>query len=280
MNRVAVTGATGYISEKLIEILIGKGIKVNAIARNEGKLVQLKDKFPEIDIFPCPIEDVILLKKATNNCDGIFHLAAFKDVFLATENPLKTVQTNIIGTLNLLNISVENKNIKFIITTSTDKAAHVTSFYGASKLLAEGLFEDFEKANSNHCKYRVIRCGNIFHSTSSVLTKWKDAIINNRDLIITDPEATRFFWSREEAVQLIFSCLENSTDATPMVPKMKSVKIGSLLNVMIKKYGNNNPINIKTVGLRKGENIHEYSSEGICSLEAEEWTENELLEIL
>lgn len=280
MNRVAVTGATGYISEKLIENLINKGVKVNAIARNEGKLVQLQDKFPQIDIFPCPIEDMILLKKATNNCDGIFHLAAFKDVFLSTQNPLKTVQTNVIGTLNLLNISVENPNIKFVITTSTDKAAHVTSYYGASKLLAEGLFEDFEKVNSDNCKYRVVRCGNIFHSTSSVLTKWKEAIIHQRDIIITDPEATRFFWSREEAVQLIFSCLENSADATPMVPKMKSVNIGSLLSIMIKKYGNGNSLNIKTIGLRKGENIHEYSSDGYCSLDAEQWTEKELMDIL
>ena len=51
---------------------------------------------------------IYLLKKALNGCDGIFHLAAFKDVILAKEHPLKAVQTNILGTLNLLKVSSIN----------------------------------------------------------------------------------------------------------------------------------------------------------------------------
>ncbi len=280
MNRVAVTGATGFIAEKLVEHLVSKGVKVNAIARNEGKLVALRDKFPAIDIYPCPIEDVQLLKKATNQCDGIFHLAAFKDVVLSAENPLKTVQTNVFGTLNLLNISVENPNIKFVISTSTDKVSKVSSIYGATKLIAEGLFEDFEKINSANCKYRIVRCGNIFHSTGSVLAKWKEAILNNRDITITDPNATRFFWSREEAVKLIFDCLENSTSTKPLIPNMKSAAIGELLDIMIEKYANGASINIKSIGLQKGENLHEYGSHGHSSIDAERWTKKELYEII
>lgn len=113
MGTIAVTGATGYLAEKLIERLITQGHTIHAIARNEGKLIALREKFKSVQIFPCPIEDYLLLKKALNGCDGIFHLAAFKDVILAKEHPLKAVQTNILGTLNLLKITVEEQNIKF-----------------------------------------------------------------------------------------------------------------------------------------------------------------------
>ena len=61
------------------------------------------------------------------------------------EHPLKAVQTNILGTLNLLKITVEEQNIKFILATSTDKAVQVSGTYGATKLLMENLFEDLNK---------------------------------------------------------------------------------------------------------------------------------------
>ena len=155
MGTIAVTGATGYLAEKLIERLITQGHTIHAIARNEGKLIALREKFKGVQIFPCPIEDYLLLKKALNGCDGIFHLAAFKDVILAKEHPLKAVQTNILGTLNLLKITVEEQNIKFILATSTDKAVQVSGTYGATKLLMENLFEDFEQINGSNCAYRI-----------------------------------------------------------------------------------------------------------------------------
>ena len=126
----------------------------------------------------------ILLKKALNGCDGIFHLAAFKDVILAKEHPLKAVQTNILGTLNLLKITVEEQNIKFILATSTDKAVQVSGTYGATKLLMENLFGDFEQINGSNCAYRIVRYGNVLHSTGSVLVKWKYALENRKDLSI------------------------------------------------------------------------------------------------
>lgn len=280
MKRVAVTGATGYIAEALINALISNGIKVNAIARNEGKLVDLKSKFNEIDIYPCPIEDLYLLKKATNNCDGIFHLAALKDVVIAADNPLKTVQTNIIGTLNILNISVENRNIKFVITTSADKVTKVSGIYSASKLIAEGLFEDFERINSANCKYRIVRFGNVFYSTGSVLSKWKDAIQNNRELLITDPNATRFFWTREDAVQLLFDCLEHSKSSQPLIPRMRATSMGTLLEVMIEKYAQGDLPTVKTIGMQRGENLHEYHADDNSSLDAPKWSREELYDLL
>ena len=81
---------------------------------------------------------------------------------------------------------------------------------------------DYEKMNTS-TKYRTVRYGNVLYSTGSVLCKWKDRILNDEELIITDPKATRFYWSIDQAIDLIFDCLKNAKDSSPYVPEMKSV---------------------------------------------------------
>lgn len=280
MGTIAVTGATGYLAEKLIERLITQGHTIHAIARNEGKLIALREKFKGVQIFPCPIEDYLLLKKALNGCDGIFHLAAFKDVILAKEHPLKAVQTNILGTLNLLKITVEEQNIKFILATSTDKAVQVSGTYGATKLLMENLFGDFEQINGSNCAYRIVRYGNVLHSTGSVLVKWKYALENRKELILTDPEATRFFITWEQAIDVIFSCLNDAQSAGPFYPpNMKSISLGILLELTIRKYAKTVP-DIRVIGLQKGENMHECITADLSSEYAERWNNEELLNLI
>lgn len=279
MKKVAITGATGFLAEELIRVLNNQGYHINAIARNEGKLVELTNKFNNLTVFPCPIEDYCLLKKALIGCEGVFHLASFKDVLLSEIHPLKTVQTNILGTLNLLKLSMDLKSIKYVISTSTDKAVKVSGVYGASKLIIENLFHEFHIINGNDCKYRLVRYGNIFYSTGSVLTKWKKALLENKKIVLTDPNATRFFLTREDAVILIQKCLDESDCPTPYYPKMKSIEIGILLDIMIEKYSKSIP-EISIIGLQAGENKHELIAPCESSKDAIRWTKEELLEII
>jgi len=279
MDKVAVTGATGFLADELIKSLVNTGIHVNAIARNESKLIELKKKYENISIFPCPIEDIYLLKKAIKDCSGVYHLASFKDVILAESHPLKTIQTNIIGTKNLLQLSTEMSNIGFVISTSTDKAVKISGVYGASKMIVETLFHECHSINGDKCKYRLVRYGNVFYSTGSVLVKWKKALLDGDDILLTDDNATRFFLRKEDAVSLIFDCLKNAKTPEPCLPIMKSIEMGNLLNVMIKKYGKKD-INIKRIGLQKGENLHELITPELSSFDAERWTEQDLFEIV
>jgi UDP-N-acetylglucosamine 4,6-dehydratase/5-epimerase len=279
LKKVAVTGATGYIAESLIRRLLAEGYKINAIARNESKLVSLKEKFWQLSIFPCPVEDYCLMKKAVQGCEGIFHLASQKDVLLSSEHTLKTVQTNITGTMNVLRLSLENTEIRYVLTISSDKAVKVSSVYGATKFLVENLFREYEQINPANCKYRVLRIGNVMYSTSSVLPRWKKALLNNEEIVLTEPKATRFFWTRDEVADQVFECLEKAPDASPYLPAMKSITMGELLDVMISKYGNGKN-NIKITGLQPGENLHEFIARDKSSFDAERWTKEELYKIL
>lgn len=276
-----VTGATGFLGEELIASLLKTQIdvKIRALARNEGKLIALKERFPQIEIMTGDVADQWIARKAMHGINGVFHLAAFKHVGQAEKDVFQCVNSNIAGTVNILEESYKTKP-HFVIGISTDKAAQVAGVYGATKLLMERLFQEIETINPD-TKYRIVRYGNVLYSTGSVLCKWKDKLEKNEEIILTDPEATRFFWTREEAIQLIFQCLNTAPDSKPWVPKMKAMSIGNLLYAMKNKY---NPeydmTKIQVIGLQPGENMNETMDGKVFSNEVEQYTVEEITSLI
>ena len=116
------------------------------------------------------------------------------------------------------------------------------------------------------------------YSTGSVLYKWKNLLKQNKPVIVTDLNCTRFYWSVNEAIDLIFECLNNADSPIPYVPKMKSILLSDLLKAMSIKYlPENGTLKIKEIGLRKGENLHENLLKGHQnSYQSEKYTIKEI----
>lgn len=274
-----ITGGAGFLGKALVERLYSDDYTLRILSRDEGSLISLKEKFPNVEIFAGDVSDAFEVHQAVKGISGIFHLAASKHVGLAETYVRENVKSNVIGSLNLYNESLNSK-IEFILAISTDKAAQVAGVYGATKLLMERLAGQFEKLNPN-CKYRIVRYGNVLYSTGSVLCKWKDLIEQGKEVIVTEPEATRFFWTVDQAVDLIEACMAEATDSAPFCPSMKSMKVADLLAAMIEKYGNGKEISIKVIGLQPGENLHEkVLTEGPYSNEVEQFTTEEIKELI
>ncbi len=275
-----ITGATGFLGEHLTKRILDQGGLVRAFSRNEGKLITLKQQYPEIDIYTGDVSDWFEVKQAMMGVDAVFHLAASKHVGLAETYSRECTKTNVNGSLNILEESL-CQNLDFVIGISTDKAAQVSGVYGATKLLMERLFQQYERINPAG-NYRIVRYGNVLYSTGSVLCKWKILLQQAKQVIITDPDATRFFWTRDQAVDLIFSCLEESNSSMPWVPEMKSMAMGDLLEAMARKYlPPGKTLNLKTIGLQPGENMHEkIMEEGPASDEVEKFTIEEIMELI
>jgi UDP-N-acetylglucosamine 4,6-dehydratase/UDP-glucose 4-epimerase len=271
-----ILGGSGFLGTLLVERLY-KGNELTVVARNEGKLIALKEKFPTIDIIPGDISDSWTVASAfLSKPDGVFLLSAFKHVGMAEKEAMQCVKSNVIGTLKVLRASMEYKP-KFVIITSTDKAAQVSGVYGATKLIDEKLFEEAERLNKD-TKYRVVRYGNVIKSTGSFLTKWEEKMKNREEIILTDPNATRFFWSRDEAVNLIFECLEKAPDAKPWIPKKKAISMRKALSACQMKWGDASKV--KVIGLQPGENLHETMGGGIFSNEVEQYSVEEFEKFL
>jgi UDP-N-acetylglucosamine 4,6-dehydratase/UDP-glucose 4-epimerase len=280
-NKYLITGGAGFLGKELIARLKKMNCKnITVISRNESKLLELKELFPYVNILTGDISDKYIVEQAVQNIDAIFHLAAFKHVTLAETNPKTCLSSNVLGTLNLLDMTLKYP-INFILGVSTDKAAQIKGVYGATKFLQERLFTDYENQNSK-TKYRTVRYGNVLYSTGSVLCKWKKNLQQGKEIIVTDPSATRFYWSVNEAIDLIFECLKKSKTSTPYVPKMKSMTINDLLEAMIIKYSSNmKRPKIRVIGLQKGENLHELISENMPdSFHSERFTIKEILKII
>jgi UDP-N-acetylglucosamine 4,6-dehydratase/UDP-glucose 4-epimerase len=254
-KKYLVTGGTGFLGVPLVKYILSHGGQVRVIARDEGKLITLREQFPTIEIYTGDIADPFEVKQAMKGINGVFHLAASKHVGLAETFVRENVKSNTLGSLYILEESL-NLNLDFVLGISTDKAAQVAGVYGATKLLMERLFTQYEKLNTN-CKYRIVRYGNVLYSTGSVLCKWKELIQQGKGVTVTEPEATRFFWTVDQAIELIINCMENATDSTPYCPSMKSMSIKNLLQAMIEKYGNGIDIPVNIIGLQPGENMHE-----------------------
>ncbi len=275
-----VTGGSGFLGVPLCEKILSQGGIVRAFARDEGKLIDLKQKFPSIEILTGDISDRFEIKQAMKDVTGVFHLAASKHVGIAEKQVRECIKSNTLGSLYILEESLITKP-EFVLGVSTDKAAKVAGVYGATKLLMERLFGQFESLNEK-TQYRIVRYGNVLYSTGSVLCKWKDLLQQGKEVIVTDSDATRFFWTVDQAVNLIFNCLENATDWKPHVTDMKSMSISNLLEAMSQKYlPKNKNLQIKYIGLQPGENMHEIITEdGFSSEHAERFTINEIKEII
>ncbi len=268
MSAILVTGGSGFLGSKLIETLykvIDTPIRV--VARNEGKLVQLKNKFPSIEIVMGDIADSYIAHQAVKDIDIVYHLAAFKHAVHAEKQSYQCIKSNVIGTINLLN----SFNGKEFVAMSTDKAANISGVYGCTKFLVEKLVQERSKESSSDIEYRIVRCGNIMFSTGSVLELWKDALINKLPIRATDLEATRFFYTVDEAVDLVLGRV--------ILKPTKAIRLGVLLTAMQQKYGQ--AVDIELIGLQPGENLHEILVEGgIDSSQVEQYSLEELLDIV
>lgn len=279
-KKYLVTGGSGFLGKSLIKRLTEHGIyDIRVMSRNEGALISLKQLFPTVDIYTGDISDKCQVIQAMNKVDAVFHLAASKHVGLAEYFVRENIKTNVIGSLNIYEQSLE-QDLDFVLSISTDKAAQVSGVYGATKMLMERLGYQYEKLNPN-CQYRSVRYGNVLYSTGSVLCKWKDLIINGKEITVTDPLATRFFWTIDQAIDLIMDCLKNAKSNEPYCPSMKGITIGNLLEAMIEKYGNEQKINVNYIGLQPGENMHEkVLDDGPYSNECEQYTIEEIKEMV
>jgi len=275
-EKYLVTGGTGVVGEELCKRIIEMGGKVLVLSRTEEKLKKLQEKY-NIEILVSDILDKENVKRATKDVRGVFHLTALAQG-MQSGKCIESINTNVLGSMNVL---VESLDVDFVIGISSDKVVQVSGNYGATKFLMERLFNEFEEINPN-TKYRVVRLGNVIYSVDSVLDKWRSRIQNNEEVIITEPTATRFFMTKKQSVDMIFNCLEKSTDSTPYFENMKSTSMGNLLEAMSNKYlPKGSKLSVKEIGLQPNENLHERLVEnGSYTNETEQYTIEELEEMI
>ena len=272
-KNILVTGAGGSIGSELCrEILKHDPLQLLMLDSSEYNLYQIKEeldnKYPKKNIksLLCSLTDKSILRNILNNysISLVFHAAAYKHVPLSEENLLTVLYNNLKSTKNLISY-VEEKAIPQLVFISSDKAVRPPNIMGASKRLCELLVQGI--ATESKLQYTIVRFGNVLGSSGSVIPLFKKQISYGGPVTITHKEVTRYFMSIKEAAQLVIQASSLESKGNIFVLDMGNpIKIKTLAESFIRQmgyrpvYGNKygkNDIEIKIIGLRKGEKLHE-----------------------
>jgi FlaA1/EpsC-like NDP-sugar epimerase len=189
--------------------------------------------------------------------DIIFHSAAYKHVPLMEEFIDEAIETNIFGTLNIVELADKYKVDKFIFI-STDKAVNPKSIMGATKRIGELIVNYYSEFSNT--KYMIVRFGNVLGSSGSVIPIFIKQIEKGVPITITDPKMERYFMTISEAVKLILQASSIGNGGEIFVLDMgKPIKIIDIAKALIRIYGYEpeKDIKIDIIGRRPGEKINE-----------------------
>ena len=249
MKKILITGGSGTLGKGFIEKYYNKFEFYN-YSRNEEKQSDLKRDFPNINNIIGSVEDshTLNITYSKINPDIVIHCAAMKHINIAEENSIECCKINIIGSINIIESSIEY-GVPITIGISSDKSCDPSGVYGQSKYLMERCFVE---ANSDKFKFACCRFANITFSNGSVLPFWLKLKKENKPLKLTEPKMNRLFFSIKEISEILnksINICENNEGGFILTKKVKSVNMMDLA-----KYISDN---IEIVGPRLGEKLNE-----------------------
>ncbi|MFC1932965.1 polysaccharide biosynthesis protein [Chloroflexota bacterium] len=255
-HKVLVTGGSGFLGRHLVKKLLDKyeDLEISTIARNGEGIIRLLSVCANGRFKPLigDIRNEEVLKFALRDgVDTVVHLAAMKYINLCEISPSEAITINVNATASLLKLF---KGTTFI-GMSTDKAVESSGCYGATKTILEKITLAEANKNTNQ-RFLVVRSGNIFGSSGSVIENWHRQVKQNNEIPVTNPEMTRFFIDVDELAEYIITVLQNGESGKVYIPPQKIIQIGDLAHAFIELYGNETSM-VKIVGQFKGEKMHE-----------------------
>jgi FlaA1/EpsC-like NDP-sugar epimerase len=263
---VLVTGGTGSIGMEIVrQVLDHSAGKVIVFSRDEIKHFMIRTEISDdrLQTVVGDVRDSRTMEQvfARFDIDILYHAAAMKHVVMCEDFPLESVQTNILGTQNIVDLALKHL-IPKVITISTDKAAHPVNVMGASKFIAERITLNANKMSRGKQSFSCVRFGNVAGSRGSVIPVYVEDLLNYNPLQVTDPEVTRFIMEIPDAVRLVIAATEYAQGGEVFILKMKAFKLGDLLDVMMERIAprlniSKDDIRVNTSGLVAGEKLHE-----------------------
>ncbi|MBQ7789412.1 MAG: polysaccharide biosynthesis protein [Clostridia bacterium] len=261
-----ITGGTGSFGNAVLNRFLNTDIgEIRVFSRDEKKQDDMRHEFqakmPEvaekIKFYIGDVRDIASVRNAMHGVDYIFHAAALKQVPSCEFFPMEAVQTNVIGTDNVLTAAID-EGVKTIICLSTDKAAYPVNAMGTSKAMMEKVIVAKSRTVSpEKTKICCTRYGNVMCSRGSVIPLWIDQIRAGKPITITDPSMTRFIMSLDEAVDLVLFAFEHGTSGDILVQKAPACTIETQARAVMELFDKENKSEIKVIGIRHGEKMYE-----------------------
>ena len=248
---IFLVGGTGTLGQEFLKAaqLNDWDCDITVYSRGWQKQYELKRYFPDVRFIVGDILNFDLLKASIAGHDLVIHMAAMKHVVEGEYNPLAVIETNVMGSQNVLQACADLR-VPDVIGISTDKACKPVNAYGTSKMMMERLFQQYAEMFVD-TRFHLVRYGNVFGSSGSFIHNWMNDIAEFGLVRSTNPEMTRFWLTAQDAMELIYNSLSEPTGCT-LIPRAKAAKVGDIEQWLIPE-----GIEIDYIGVRPGEKMHE-----------------------
>ena len=258
-----ITGGTGSFGHTVLKHFLSTDIgEIRIFSRDEKKQDDMRHELQanhpqyagKVKFYIGDVRNPQSIRDAMPGVNYIFHAAALKQVPSCEFFPMQAVQTNIIGTDNVLHAAID-AGVERVVCLSTDKAVYPINAMGISKAMMEKVFV---AKSRNVPNYSTIICGtrygNVMCSRGSVIPLFIDQIRAGNPITITDPNMTRFLMNLDEAVDLVMFAFEHANPGDLFIQKSDASTIGDLAKAVQQLFGDTGT---NIIGTRHGEKLFE-----------------------
>jgi UDP-glucose 4-epimerase len=253
-----ITGGTGSFGNAVLKRFIDTDIaEIRVFSRDEKKQDDMRHEYKssKVRYYIGDVRDKATVDMAMKGVDYCFHSAALKQVPSCEFFPMQAVQTNVTGTSNVAQSAIDNE-IEKIIYLSTDKAVYPINAMGISKAMAEKVIRaQGRMVGENGTLLNITRYGNVMASRGSVIPLFVSQARKNEDLMVTNPDMSRFLMSLDEAVELVIFSFMEGVQCDCFVKKSPACRIIDLANAIIEIFDSKSKIRV--IGTRHGEKLYE-----------------------
>ncbi|MBO9620021.1 MAG: polysaccharide biosynthesis protein [Niabella sp.] len=261
-----ITGGTGSFGNAMLKGFLNSDLKeIRIFSRDEKKQedMRIEYKNDKLNFVIGDTRDFLSINNAMAGVGFVFHAAALKQVPSCEFYPMQAVQTNILGSENVLEAAAVN-GVKKVVVLSTDKAVYPINTMGMSKAMMEKIA--IAKARDRRVKENggvicATRYGNVMCSRGSIIPLFIKQIKEGKPLTVTNPEMTRFMMSLDNSVELVLFAFKHANPGDTFVQKSPAATIKILAQALKELFNASNEIQI--IGERHGEKLYET----LCSKE-------------
>jgi UDP-glucose 4-epimerase len=253
-----ITGGTGTFGNAVLKRFLDTDIgEIRIFSRDEKKQDDMRKMYvnPKLKFYLGDVRNPGSLLDALVGVDFVFHAAALKQVPSCEFFPVEALQTNAMGTENMLAAAIHN-HVKRVVVLSTDKAVYPINAMGMSKAVMEKIAVAKSRVAGERTTVCITRYGNVMASRGSVIPLFIKNIQENKPVTVTDPNMTRFMMTIEGAVDLVIYAFENGKPGDTFVQKSPAATIETLALALCRLLNADKNL-IKVVGARHGEKLYE-----------------------
>jgi len=258
-NVFLITGGTGSFGKTVTNYLLSNDNvgEVRIFSRDEAKQDVMRSEYMDdsrIKFYIGDVREYESISGALQGVDYVFHAAALKQVPSCEFFPMQAVQTNVIGSDNVIRAAI-SQGAKRVVCLSTDKAVYPINAMGISKAMMEKVAQSYARQDSNGTVVCCVRYGNVMYSRGSVIPRFIEQIKSNKSVTVTEPTMTRFLMALSESVDLVNHAFEYGKQGDIFIKKAPACTVANLAQALKELFHSN--VEIKVIGIRHGEKLYE-----------------------